>query len=83
LFVVRSRKQEASDVILTLGYPVTPVLFISLVIVLLVLLLAHGPQEPLLGTAVVLVGLPVCNLFQRKVVEFVQPSDEVTSAREV
>jgi APA family basic amino acid/polyamine antiporter len=83
LFVVRSRKQEASDVILTLGYPVTPVLFISLVIVLLVLLLAHEPREPLLGTAVVLVGLPVYNFFQRKVVALEGPTNDVASAREV
>jgi APA family basic amino acid/polyamine antiporter len=79
LFVVRSRKHEASGVILTLGYPVTPVLFISLVILLLVLLLAHEPREPLLGTSVVLMGLPVYNLIQRRMIQLGQPADKVTS----
>lgn len=80
LFVVRSRKQEASDVILALGYPATPIMFVSLVLLLLVLLLAHEPREPLLGTAVVLVGLPVYSLFQRRTAKPEASLDEVTSA---
>ncbi|HZR57748.1 MAG TPA: amino acid permease [Terriglobales bacterium] len=80
LFVVRSRKQEASDAILALGYPVTPMLFVSLVLLLLVLLLAHGAREPLLGTAVVLVGLPVYSLFQRRTADTQASLDKAKSA---
>lgn len=67
VFVVRSRQAVANDVVLTLGYPLTPVLFLLLVALLLALLLLHGPKEPLLGSAVVLAGLPVYSVFRRRV----------------
>jgi APA family basic amino acid/polyamine antiporter len=59
LFVARARSRAAADVVLTWGYPVTPVVFLLLVVLLLGLLLMHGLREPLLGLAVVLAGLPV------------------------
>jgi APA family basic amino acid/polyamine antiporter len=51
---------------LTPGYPATPIAFISLVVVLLALVALRNPRETLLGTAVVLAGVPVYSLFQRK-----------------
>ncbi len=65
VFVVRARRLPAGNVVLTPGYPVTPVLFLALVFALLGLLLMHGAREPLLGVAVVLVGLPVYSLVRR------------------
>jgi hypothetical protein len=40
--------------------------FLVLVTVLLVLLVAHGPLQPLLGCAVVLLGVPAYNFFGRR-----------------
>ncbi len=59
LFVARRQGRVVADVVLTWGYPVTPVVFLLLVVLLLGLLLMHGLREPLLGAAVVLAGLPV------------------------
>jgi APA family basic amino acid/polyamine antiporter len=51
----------------TPGYPFTPVVFLALVAVLLVLLAAGRPRESLLGAAVTLAGLPIYFLiFRRK-----------------
>jgi basic amino acid/polyamine antiporter, APA family len=66
LFVFRRRRQELGFVILTPGYPATPVAFISLVVVLLALVALRNPRETLLGIAVVLAGVPVYSMFQRK-----------------
>jgi basic amino acid/polyamine antiporter, APA family len=66
LFVVRARRDSPGVALLTPGYPFTPVLFLVLVLLLLVLLVAHGPLQPLLGCAVVLAGLPVYSAFTRK-----------------
>jgi basic amino acid/polyamine antiporter, APA family len=67
LFVVRARREELPGVaVLTPGYPFTPIVFLVLVAVLLVLLVAHGPLQPLLGCAVVLLGVPVYNFFGRR-----------------
>jgi APA family basic amino acid/polyamine antiporter len=43
---------------LTPGYPVTPIVFLALIIVLLVLLGGNNPKQAFLGVAVVLLGLP-------------------------
>ncbi len=65
LFIARGRGRAAADVVLTWGYPATPVVFLLLVILLLALLLMHGLREPLLGAAVVLAGLPVYAVLKR------------------
>jgi hypothetical protein len=44
------------------GYPATPLLFLSLVVVLLVLIAGHDPKQALLGVGVVALGLPVYEL---------------------
>jgi APA family basic amino acid/polyamine antiporter len=66
VFVVRARKEAApAGTILAAGYPWTTLMFLVMVAGMLVLLLAHSPREPLLGTAVVLAGVPVYWLFLR------------------
>jgi len=66
LFVLRRRAQNTASVVLTAGYPFTPLFFLLLVAMLLVLLAGHNPREVLLGSAVVLAGLPVHALLARK-----------------
>jgi APA family basic amino acid/polyamine antiporter len=43
---------------LTPGYPVTPIVFLALIVVLLVLLGGNNPKQAFLGVAVVSLGLP-------------------------
>jgi APA family basic amino acid/polyamine antiporter len=58
LFVLR-RKQTNKPEYLTPGYPVTPVIFLALVGLLLLLLGINNPEQSLLGAAVVALGIPV------------------------
>jgi len=52
---------------LTPGYPVTPIVFLVLVTLLLVLLAGNNPKQAFLGVGVVLLGLPFYYLvFRRK-----------------
>jgi APA family basic amino acid/polyamine antiporter len=66
LFVLRSRQQAGESVILTPGYPLTPLAFLTLVVLMLILVAAHTPRGALLGVVVVLAGLPVYEIFQRR-----------------
>jgi len=66
LFVIRRRTQNSASVVLTAGYPFTPLFFLLLVAMLLILLAGHNPREVLLGCAVVLAGLPVHALLARR-----------------
>ncbi len=66
LFVIRRRPTSAESVILTAGYPFTPLVFLLLVALLLVLLAGHNPREVVLGSVVVMTGLPVHALFSKK-----------------
>ncbi len=69
LFVLR-RRQPERNVYRTPGYPVTPIVFLLLVGVLLLLLGSNSPKESLLGVGVVALGVPVYYLlFARKVIE--------------
>jgi APA family basic amino acid/polyamine antiporter len=60
LFVLRRRLKDSTYH--APGYPVTPLLFVSLVVLLLVLIAGHDPKQALLGVAVVGLGLPVYEL---------------------
>ena len=60
LFVLRTRLKTSSYQ--ARGDPVTPILFLALVAVLLVLLGGDDPKQALLGVAVVALGLPVYEL---------------------
>lgn len=66
LFVLRPRKRAAETVVLTPGYPVTPIAFLVLVAVMLVLVAVHTPRGALLGILVVSAGLPVYEVFRRR-----------------
>jgi basic amino acid/polyamine antiporter, APA family len=48
------------------GYPVLPALFILAAAVLLVFSFADQPRNSLVGTAIILLGIPVHNLLQRR-----------------
>jgi APA family basic amino acid/polyamine antiporter len=57
LFRIRRRSPDASY--RTWGFPVTPVLFLALVALLLVLLAGHNPLQAALGVGIVGLGAPV------------------------
>lgn len=58
LFVLR-RRDATGPAYRTPGYPVTPVIFIFLVVVLLFLLAGHNPLQAALGAGIVGLGAPV------------------------
>jgi APA family basic amino acid/polyamine antiporter len=58
LFVLR-RREVSDGVYRTPGYPVTPVIFLVLVAVLLMLLAGHNPVQAALGVGIVGLGAPV------------------------
>jgi APA family basic amino acid/polyamine antiporter len=64
LFVLRPRQPAGESVILTPGYPLTPLAFLTLVALMLILVAARTPRAALLGVVVVLAGLPVYEVFQ-------------------
>ena len=69
LFVFRRRDNRSghfSDVVCAPGYPFTPLAFLVMVVLLLALTFFRAPLQVLLGCAVVLVGLPVYSLLQRR-----------------
>lgn len=66
VFVLRRRQKAAESVVMTPGYPVTPLAFLVLVVVMLVLVGVHAPRQALLGVLVVLAGLPVYEIFRSK-----------------
>ena len=65
LFVLR-RREVADPAYRTPGYPVTPVVFLVLVAVLLILLAGHNPRQAALGAGVVGLGAPVYFLTVRR-----------------
>lgn len=67
LFLFRRRDPRPQGVILTPGYPATPAAFLLLVVLLLILMAIRSPRETLLGAAVVLAGLPVYAVMNRRV----------------
>jgi APA family basic amino acid/polyamine antiporter len=60
VFVLRRRRESPAYRIP--GYPITPLIFLSLVVFLLVLLAINSPRQALLGALVVALGLPVYQL---------------------
>jgi APA family basic amino acid/polyamine antiporter len=59
LFVIRRKPQQTESVILTAGYPFTPIAFLALIGIMLILLATRHPREAALGCVVVLAGWPV------------------------
>jgi APA family basic amino acid/polyamine antiporter len=66
LFIVRSRAEPYEPSFMTPMYPVPLAVFLILMSLLLVLLGLHSPRQALLGTVVVLAGLPVYAVFREK-----------------
>ncbi len=58
LFVLRRNDSDAA-LSPTPGYPVTPLIFLFLIGLLLILLASRNPLQPLIGVTVVALGLPV------------------------
>src|SRR5271163_3361642 len=61
LFPLHRQPPQSENVVLTPGYPFTPVAFLILIVAMLALLVIHSPREAILGSAVVLAGWPVYN----------------------
>jgi APA family basic amino acid/polyamine antiporter len=57
LFRIRQRSGAAAYS--TWGYPVTPVVFLTLVVLMLLLLARHNPLQAALGVGIVALGVPV------------------------
>jgi basic amino acid/polyamine antiporter, APA family len=60
------RRDDDRNLFRTVGYPLTPALFIVLVVILLFLLAATNPKQAFLGASVVALGLPVYYFFLRR-----------------
>ncbi len=65
VFALRRNDQGAAT-FRAAGYPITPLFFLLLVTLLLVLLGGNSPRQALLGVAVVALGAPIYHLFFRK-----------------
>jgi APA family basic amino acid/polyamine antiporter len=59
VFILRRRDDQNRRLFLTVGYPLTPIIFLVLIAILLILLAASNPKQAFLGVLVVGVGLPV------------------------
>jgi basic amino acid/polyamine antiporter, APA family len=66
IFVLRRKAVDAPALYRTPAYPLTPLLFLVLILALLFLLAANNPLQALLGVAVVALGVPVYHLLFRR-----------------
>jgi APA family basic amino acid/polyamine antiporter len=66
IFVFRRREPDATRPYSIWGYPVLPAVFILAAAVLLVFSFADQPRNSLIGTAIILFGIPVHYLLQRR-----------------
>jgi APA family basic amino acid/polyamine antiporter len=67
VFVFRAREPETLRPYRVSGYPVVPALFILAALVLLVFSFMDQPRNSIAGAVVILCGIPVHYLFQRRV----------------
>jgi APA family basic amino acid/polyamine antiporter len=65
VFILRRRHGELAQYHIA-GYPATPLFFLILVTILLVLLGSNSPKQAVLGLGVVALGLPIYHLLFRK-----------------
>jgi len=78
----RIRRRSAPAAYRTWGYPVTPVFFLGLVVLLLALLAGHNPLQAALGVGIVALGAPVyVVLFRRPLTLEPVGSDDVDTHR--
>jgi APA family basic amino acid/polyamine antiporter len=66
VFVFRRREPDVVRPYSVWGYPSLPLLFIAAAIVLLVFSFADQPRNSIIGTIVILLGIPVHYTFQRR-----------------
>lgn len=70
VFVLRRKRgterADAAPVYRTYGYPFTPLLFLALIAVLLIMLLGSNIKQALLGVLIVALGLPIYQLLYGK-----------------
>ena len=66
IFVFRRREPDVARPYSVWGYPLLPILFIVAAIVLLVFSFADQPRNSIIGTAIILLGIPIHYAFQRK-----------------
>ncbi len=66
VFIFRGRDGSRPRPYSVWGYPVLPAFFIAAATVLLVFSFADQPRNSLLGTAIILLGIPIHYLFQRR-----------------
>jgi APA family basic amino acid/polyamine antiporter len=64
--IILRRKLGAPQTFQTPLYPLTPILFLALVILLLVLLGMNSPIQAMVGSVIVLAGVPVYYFFFRR-----------------
>jgi APA family basic amino acid/polyamine antiporter len=70
IFVLRRKGAAEQPAFRAYGYPVTPIIFLALVTLLLVMLLGNNLKQALLGVVVVALGIPIYHLmFRRKTSE--------------
>jgi len=66
VFVFRKREPNANRPYRATGYPVVPALFILAALVLLVFSFADQPRNSIAGSIVILCGIPIYFLTQRR-----------------
>jgi APA family basic amino acid/polyamine antiporter len=66
VFVFRRRDPAGSRPYSVWGYPVLPLLFIAAAAVLLVFSFANQPRNSIIGTVIILCGIPLHYAFQRR-----------------
>lgn len=65
VFVLRKKRPDAVRSYKTFGYPVVPVVFIVLAVLLLLNTVIESPRESLIGLAFILAGVPVFFIFKK------------------
>ncbi len=63
--VVLRKRPQAAGAFRVPGYPLTPAIFLVMVLFLLVLIAGNNPRQALLGVGVMLLGIPVYYLLQK------------------
>ena len=66
IFVFRRREPDVVRPYSVWGYPVLPLLFIAAAVVLLIFSFADQPRNSIIGTTIILLGIPLHYWFQRK-----------------
>ena len=66
VFVLRRREPDAPRPFRTVGYPVTPALFALASLAIVVNAFYSDPRRTLIGTAIILAGIPLYVMFRRR-----------------